>query len=453
MTDVSQPGRILIVEDDPAVSSAMTDMLEVAGHDATAVGTAREMRTYLEERTPELVLLDLGLPDADGLDILSEIQTSDELVSVVVVTGTSDVATVVEAMRLGAQDFLPKPISTSALLDAVDRSLERHRFKRHRLVYQRRVGSPAGAPLPDLIGSCPEVENVRAMAARVAATDSSVLILGESGTGKGLVARGIHRMSDRAAGPFVAVNCASIQTQLLESELFGHEKGAFTGAVDRKTGLLEVADGGTLFLDEVSEMDVQSQGKLLTAVEERAFRRVGGVRQIDVNVRLLAATHRDLQARVAEGLFREDLYYRLNVFQIQLPPLRDRGDDVLQLARFFVSQLNPTIGRAIEHLSDEAGAALLGSSWPGNVRELRNVMERAAILCEGRTIDVDHLPPDVAGAAEAGSLDERSLAELEAEHIARVVRRSGVSKRQAAEILGISRSTLYLKMNQYGIDR
>jgi DNA-binding NtrC family response regulator len=170
-------------------------------------------------------------------------------------------------------------------------------------------------------------------------------------------------------------------------------------------------------------------------------------------VRLLAATHRDLQARVAEGLFREDLYYRLNVFQIQLPPLRDRGDDVLQLARFFVSQLNPTIGRAIEHLSDEAGAALLGSSWPGNVRELRNVMERAAILCEGRTIDVDHLPPDVAGAAEAGSLDERSLAELEAEHIARVVRRSGVSKRRAAEILGISRSTLYLKMNQYGIDR
>jgi two-component system response regulator HydG len=453
MTDVSQPGRILIVEDDVAVSSAMIDMLGIAGHEATAVASARDMRTYLEERTPELVLLDLGLPDADGLDLLSEIQTSDELVSVVVVTGTSDVATVVEAMRLGAQDFLPKPIAAQGLVEAVDRSLERHRFKRHRLVYQRRVKSRESAPLPDLIGSSPDIENVRTLAARVAGTDSSVLVLGESGTGKGLVARGIHRMSSRAAGPFVAVNCASIQTQLLESELFGHEKGAFTGAVDRKTGLLEVADGGTLFLDEVSEMDVQSQGKLLTAVEERAFRRVGGVRQIDVNVRLLAATHRDLMARVGEGLFREDLFYRLNVFQINIPPLRERGDDVLELARHFVSQLNPILGRSIERVSDQAAAALLGSRWPGNVRELRNVIERAAILCDGRCIELTHLPPDLAGAAHGASSDDRSLAELEAEHIARVVRRPGVSMRQAAETLGISRSTLYLKMAQYDIHR
>jgi DNA-binding NtrC family response regulator len=454
MVDAAQPGRVLVVEDEPEVASSIVEVLDSEGHIASAVDTARGLRGHLEKRTPELILLDLGLPDADGLDLLEEIGQLDEVVSVVVITGSTDVATVVRAMQLGADNFLPKPIQMDDLLDAVQRALERHRFKRHAVVYRHRVGSSRAAKsFPGLVGSCPGVEEVRQLASRVAATDSSVLILGESGTGKGMVARGIHRLSSRASGPFVVVNCASIQPELLESELFGHEKGAFTGAVDRKPGLLEVADSGTLFLDEVSEMDLKAQSKLLTAVEEQAFRRVGGVRQIEVNVRLLAATHRDLEQRVRDGSFREDLFYRLNVFQLVMPPLRDRGDDVLELARHFIRELNPVLGRSVQTISSKAARALRGSHWPGNVRELRNVIERAMILCGGESLEVEHLPLNLADDAQAPSSRLESLAEMEARHIRKVLENQDLTVQKAADILGISRSTLYLKMKQYGIER
>ncbi len=453
MGDRSQPGRVLVVEDDPEVSAAIVETLDSEGHIASAVDSARALRRHLEKRTPELILLDLGLPDADGLDLLEEIGHLDELVAVVVITGSTDVATVVRSMQLGADNFLPKPVQIADLLDAVDRALERHRFKRHAMVYRHRVGSSRSDSFPGLVGSCSAIDEVRKMASRVAATDSSVLILGESGTGKGMLARGIHRLSSRASGPFVVVNCASIQPQLLESELFGHEKGAFTGATDRKPGLLEVADGGTVFLDEVSEMDLQAQSKLLTAVEERAFRRVGGVRQIEVNVRLLAATHRDLEQRVREGEFREDLFYRLNVFQLTMPALRERGDDLLELVYHFIRELNPVLGRSVQTISPDAARALRGSQWPGNVRELRNVIERAMILASGDTLEVEHLPENLVKEAPATSDGLESLSEVEARHIRKVLSRRDLTVQQAASVLGISRSTLYLKMKQYEIER
>ena len=453
MAGSSQAGRVLVVEDEPDVASALVELLDVEGHIASAVSSARELRRYLEKRIPEVILLDLGLPDADGLDLLEELEGLDELVTVVVITGSTDVATVVRAMQLGADNFLPKPIQATVLLDAMERALASHRFKRHAVVYRKRVGAPPTDSFPGFVGSCDAIEEVRQLAARVAATESSVLILGESGTGKGMVARGIHRLSNRASGPFVAVNCASIHQQLLESELFGHEKGAFTGAVERKPGLLEVADGGTLFLDEISEMDLQSQSKLLTAVEEQAFRRVGGVRQVEVNVRLLAATHRDLEQRARDGEFREDLYYRLNVFQLNMPALRDRGEDVLELAWHFIRELNPVIGRSVETITPDAARALAGSHWPGNVRELRNVIERAMILCGGVAIDAHHLPANLVSAAHPVSSELESLAAVEEQHIRKVIANRELTVQRAAEVLGISRSTLYLKMKQYGIER
>jgi len=447
--------RILVVEDDPSTSEMLCDWLVGEGHTVDSVDTVAAARQYLEHRAPELVLLDLGLPDESGLDFLPELKDSGELVSVIVLTGTTDTQTVVEAMLRGADHFLSKPVALEVLRKTLSRVMERHFAMRHFSVYREVTSSRAGDHaqiLAELIGSSEAVNRVRALVASVADTDAAVVLYGETGTGKDIVARGIHRLSKRAAGPFTDVNCASLPEQLVESELFGYEKGAFTGAGNRKPGLLESANGGTVFLDEIAELDLQSQSKLLKAVENRSFRRVGGVREISTDVRFIVATHRDLEEEVAGGRFRADLHYRLGVFRIEIPPLRERGDDILELANHFIRLFNTALQHSITGLSPRAQELLLKYPWPGNARELRNFIESAMIRAGGETtITPALLPSALRTSGTSDSSPHETLAEIEEEHIRRVLKATGANIQQSAKILGISRTTLYSKLDMYGL--
>ncbi len=447
--------RILVVEDDPDTSAALCDWLQGHGHTVHSVRTSADAQAFLAERTIDLVLLDLGLPDEDGIDLLPRLKGGDELVSVVVLTGQTDIQTVVEAMLRGADDFLPKPVTLEILSKAVDRTLERHRALSKVSVYREANASRAaeeGQILSELIGSSEVIKRVREQVAAVAGTESAVVLHGETGTGKDIVARGIHGLSPRATGPFTEVNCASLPEALVESELFGHEKGAFTGATIRKPGLLEVASGGTVFLDEIAELQPQAQGKLLKAVENRTFRRVGGVRELTTDVRFIVASHRDLATEVAEGRFRADLYYRFEVFRIDIPPLRERGEDVIELAQHFVRALNPLVTREIADITPQAQEILLRYSWPGNARELRNVIESAMIRAGTSTrIMPAHLPSGLRSSSSIDETNAKSLAEIEEEHIRRVLEITESNIQRTAKILGISRSTLYDKLEKLGL--
>lgn len=414
--------------------------------------TGAATRSYLERRIPDLILLDLNLPDESGFGLLPWIKELDEEISVMIITGDSDVSTVVEAMKRGADHFLAKPFSMDELHLEVENRLAAHRLRKQARVIRDRSSTKGDEILPEMVGNSAAVSRVRDMVGRVAGTESSVLLLGESGTGKGLLAGGIHRLSRRAAGPYVELNCASIQPQLLESELFGYEKGAFTGAVSRKPGLMEIADGGTLFLDEIAEMEAASQGKLLKALEDHSFRRIGGTKEINSNFRLIAATNHDLEEDVGRGLFRQDLYYRLNVFQIRMPPLRERRDDILELVPHFIQSLNPLVGRQIHSVSADALEAIRAYCWPGNVRELRNVIERAMILAHGDELKMEHLPESFRkNTPAAGDPGAISLEDVEREHIRRTLESLGGNIQKSAKVLGISRSTLYAKMEKYGL--
>ncbi len=447
-------GSIVVVEDDVVLGRSMAAVLERHGHTVTTVSSGRQLDELLTRETPGLILLDLHLPDENGLEILRRVKGGDEDIAVMVVTGDREVSTVVEAMKQGADHFLAKPFEHDTLIADVDRVLLRHRLRRQLVVRGERASTLArDEVLPDLVGRSAPIRRVRELVAQVAETDASVILLGESGTGKGMIARGIHKLSRRAAGAFVDINCASIQPSLLESEIFGYEKGAFTGASARKPGLMEVADGGTLFLDEVAEMDMQAQGKLLTALENRVFRRLGGVRDIHVDVRIVTATHHDLESEAATGKFRQDLFYRLNVFQVELPPLRQRLDDLAELAQHFVATLNAPLNRRVATISPEALALLSAYSWPGNVRELRNVIERAMILAPGSELLAKHLPDGLQRSRGKGAKHLKSLVQVEEEQIRSVLQAVSFNVQTAAKSLGISRSTLYLKMDQYGIER
>ncbi len=442
-------GHILIVDDDPDVSGVLEEILTPRFATVETATTLATARAILARRVPDLVLLDLGLPDGSGFDLLSEIRSMGEIISVIVLTGLSDVETVVESMRRGADNFVPKPIEPALFITIVERALQEHRNRQHVETYKHAIAtrrtSEAGG-LPRIIGRSRAMADVREQVARVAPTSTSVLLRGESGTGKGMLAREIHRLSQRASGPFVDVNCASIQPQLAESEIFGHERGAFTGANTRKPGLMEVANGGTLFLDEVADLDLQAQSKVLKALEEHTFRRVGGVRQLPVDVRIIAATHRDLEGMTEQGLFRRDLFYRLNVFPIVIPPLRERLEDLDDLAAYFIATLNPLTGASVTGISSRARDLLHRYSWPGNVRELRNVLERAVILAGHGQINVRHLPKNL---TRTRKTTLRPLVEVERNHIDTVLRATGGNIKQAALILGISRSTLYEKLKRY----
>jgi len=447
--------RILVVEDEELVSNLLCKCLNKADYLTDAVFSAAETLAYLERRSPDLILLDIGLPDDNGLNLLPRIKEMDEFISTVVLTGQQDTATVVSAMQQGADSFLGKPFARDELLETVDQVLDRHRALRHDWVNKRAHSSKyrqANAALAELVGDCPEILRVRDLVTRVAGTDASVVLSGETGTGKGLVAKAIHNMSPRADQPFVDVNCAGLPTTLVESELFGHEKGAFTDARIQKPGLREVASGGTIFLDEIAELDPAAQSKLLKAIETHVFRRVGGIREISANLRFIVAASASLEKAVSSGRFREDLFYRLNVFEIGLPPLRQRGDDIELLVTHFIRMLNPPLASRITGASDRAMELLRLYSWPGNVREVRNVIERAMILARGTNqILPAHLPDNLKFADGSGQVWNQPISQVEEQHIIRVLDGTGGNIQRTAKILGISRSTLYAKLKLYDI--
>ncbi len=446
-----KPGSVLLVEDEAGVRDAVAQALRESGHEVAEAADGRSAMAHLERHAAEVIVLDLGLPDIDGLDLLTRLRQLDDNAAVVVMTGRDDIQTVVDAMKRGAESFLVKPADLDTLDQTVRKALRQHRLQRHASVYHASINSrPEAGRIGEreFAGRSPSTERVRELIGRVAPTESAVVIYGESGTGKGVVARLIHRNSRRPSGPFVDLNCASLPTTLLESELFGHERGAFTDAKTMKPGLLEVAHGGTMFLDEIGELDASAQAKLLKVIEDRCFRRLGGVREVSVDVRFIVATHRDLEALAAGGRFRQDLFYRLNVFQITIPPLHERGEDVLELAYRFIADLNPQLGRQVKRIAEPASRLLLRYSWPGNVRELRNVIERAMILAQGEEITAGNLPRDLhEGGGQGGVLIE-TLEQVEAAHIGRVVQLCRGNLKLAAERLGISRSTLYVKLER-----
>jgi DNA-binding NtrC family response regulator len=443
---------ILIVEDKASLRAVLRQTVEARGHSVAEAGDAYEARRLLQTARFLVVLTDLRLPAGSGLDVLGAALEADADTPVIVMTAFGTIEEAVQAMKQGAADFLTKPVDTDHLMLLVDRALERRRLHTEYVLlkdeYQRRFG------LPKVLGEDPALKESMLAIQRAAATDATVLILGESGTGKELMARSLHQLGKRAKGPFVAINCAAIPEALLENELFGHEKGAFTGASSRKQGRAELAHQGTLFLDEIGDLPLSLQGKILRLVQERQFERVGGVQTLSVDVRLVAATNRDLRAAVARQEFREDLYFRLSVFPVEIPPLRRRRGDVLLLADAFLSRYAAELGRRGLRLSEDARRALLAHTWPGNVRELQNCIERAAILCDGREIAARYLNLDRRDDASpaldevldmAGPLKdvlERAAARVEEEAIRLALKETGGDRDAAAARLGISVSTL-----------
>jgi DNA-binding NtrC family response regulator len=438
--------RLLVIDDDESIRAGIAALLELGGWEVVGAGTAREGMKAFDDSSPDVILLDVGLPDASGLDVLAHVKADSDAVPVVMLSGAATIDVAVEAMRLGAETFVQKPADGAALEAILDQA-SRTAAARRQLAALERQSEPKGELLA---GESQAMALVREIIERVAPAPSPVLLLGESGTGKGLAARALHQRSRVARGPWVDLNCAGLPRDLLESELFGHERGAFTGAHTAKQGLLEIASGGTLFLDEIGELDISHQARVLKVLEQKTFRRVGGVRDIRVNLRLIAATNRDLQAEVAAGRFRADLYYRLNVVSIHLPPLRERLEDVPLLSRQLLAVLAAELRRPAIRISDRAISRLRGYSWPGNVRELRNVLERAILVSNGREIvpgdlllGTEAAPPRGGSDSPENEWDIRPLDEVVTSYIAKAVQASRGNMRLAARRLGISPSTLY----------
>jgi DNA-binding NtrC family response regulator len=450
--------EILIVEDKESLRTMLRTTLEAKGWAVDEAGDAYEARKRLAAFRYLVVLTDLKLPAGTGLDVLQAAREADAETPVVVMTAFGTVEQAVLAMKQGAADFLTKPVDTDHLLLLLERAIESRRVATELVLlkeeYQRRFG------LPRVIGEDPALKQAMLGLQRAAATDATVLLLGESGTGKELMARALHQLSARATGPFVAINCAAIPDNLLENELFGHEKGAFTGATGRKVGKAELAHRGTLFLDEIGDMPLPLQGKILRLVQEKQFERVGGLQTLSVDVRVVAATNRDLRAAVAEKQFREDLFFRLSVVEVEIPPLRRRRRDVPLLADAFLQRLARELGRRELRLSEAAKRALAAHSWPGNVRELQNCLERAAILSDGPTLEPEHLRLEAGprgGPTLADVLDlsgplaevrERAADRAEEEAIALAMREADGDRAAAAARLGVSLSTLGRRLRQ-----
>jgi DNA-binding NtrC family response regulator len=444
--------RVLVVDDERPIRFLMEKELPRAGCAVTCAESGEDALERLRTQEFDVVLMDLKMPGIGGLEALRRIRESGASAEVVVLTGHPDVTSAIEAMKLGAYDYLTKPFKLGEVELVLRRAAERRQLTQENAALRRMVAQRSPSPL--LLGRSGAMAAVLATVERVAPTDANVLIEGESGTGKGLIAQSIHQRSARAQGPFLAINCSGFQDQLLESELFGHEKGAFTGAATMKQGLFEVADRGTLFLDEVAEMSQAMQAKLLQVLDSREFRRVGGTRLHRVDVRIVAATNKPMQREVAMGRFREDLYYRLNVVGIAVPPLRERREDISILVEHFLARFQAS-APSRKTLSPDTLRALVEYSWPGNVRELSNIIERLVILTPGDLIGAEALPSNVRGAPAAApeaAPKPVSLSEVERLHIARVLQDTGGKKMQAARLLGIDIKTLNKKIRDYQID-
>lgn len=443
--------RILAVDDEPNMRRLLEIMLKQAGYQPLLAANGKEALELLAREGADLVVSDLHMPGMDGLGLLAAMQEAGTSIPAIIVTAHAEVETAVAAMKLGAADYIVRPFDLETLEIAMVRALSLTRLK----IENRFLRDEAERDVDNMVGSSPAMRKVYEAIRQVAPEKATVLVVGETGTGKELAAHAIHQLSPRSEALFVAVNCAAIPAEMMESELFGHERGAFTGAVKERIGKFELADGGTLFLDEVTEMPIALQAKLLRALQEGTIERLGGHRPIAVDIRIVAATNRDPQQAVRDGLLREDLYYRLNVFRLDLPPLRERVEDIPMLAQHFVAR------RGIE-LAPDASDRLAAYRWPGNVRELENVLERAAIVCGGRTITAAHLPADISSPSPAAlttqtaavpetlSIPEATEA-LERQMIAAALRETGGNKSKAARLLDISERSLWYKLTRYDL--
>ncbi|MDE2039771.1 MAG: sigma-54-dependent Fis family transcriptional regulator [Elusimicrobia bacterium] len=438
--------KILLVEDDPSQQTLLSFELKGRGYAVTAAKSASEALAHLARDNYELVLTDLRLADSDGLEVLRASKREQPDAEVVVVTGHGSISSAVAAMKAGAFDFLTKPIETEQLALVLHKALERRSLLGE--VRRLREEVKGKYSFEGIVYGSPQMHRVLELVKKVAVTEATVLVCGESGTGKELVARAIHENSPRRSGSFVAINCGALPEGLLESELFGHVKGSFTGADRNKRGLFEEASGGTLFLDEISETSLALQVKLLRALQEGEVRRVGDNHPIKVSGRLVAATNKDLAQRVKEGKFREDLYYRLKVFPIEIPPLRQRREDILPLAEHFLRKAKKKTGGSAVRLAPEAASALAAYSWPGNVRELEHAIERALIMASGPAVSLPDLPAELQGPSGVAA---ETLEELERKHILAVFEACGGNATEAARRLGVGRNTLWRKLKSYGV--
>ena len=449
---------ILIVDDEVAIRKSLLHFFVRKDFTVAEAGLPEDALRHVQQAPPDLVLLDLKLPGMNGLTLLQELKKIDDSLAVIMMTGHGDIHTAVEAMKAGAENFLPKPVDLNQLLVTVQKGLEKVSLLRRARYFQQK----ASADESEMLGVSDAMKRIEETLRLIARNpDTTVLLQGESGTGKGFAAEWIHQHSPRAAEPFVEVNAAGLSATFLESELFGHEKGAFTDARQMKRGLLEVADGGTAFLDEIGDLDPTLQPKLLKVLESKTFRRLGGTDVIKVDVRLIVATNKDLARQMQEGKFREDLYYRLKVMPVTIPPLRQRPEDVTALARQFLQGFAQRLGRGAMEFTSEALGLLRGYEWPGNVRELRNVVERAVILCEGDHIEPAYLPQEITRSSPAvpAGLDAPTfvgepepLEAMEKRYIARVLEYCGGNRSHAAQLLEIARSTLINKIKKYELN-
>jgi DNA-binding NtrC family response regulator len=447
---MARSGRILVVDDEVNARTALAELLKDEGFDVEMAADAFKALGKYESFAPHVVLTDLKMPGMDGIELVKKLRAYEDPCDVIVMTAFGAVETAVEAMRAGASDYLTKPLNFDELLIVLNKVLENSQLRRETSQLRARVRDRV-AP-NNIIGDAPVMQRVFEVIEQVAPSRATVLVTGESGTGKELVANAIHQRSPRARGPFIKLHCAALAESLLESELFGHERGAFTGAVGRKDGRFSLADGGTLFLDEIGEIAPTIQVKLLRFLQEHEFERVGGTQTLKVDVRVIAATNKNLQEEVAKGKFREDLFYRLNVVALEMPALRERRSDIPALSRFFVDRYAKENGKAIEGIAPEALELMMAYDWPGNVRELENAVERAVVLAPGKLIDARQLPSSIRPTAiqpGAPAIPGATMAELERYAILETLKSTGGSTSQAADILGISTRTIQYRLHEY----
>ncbi|MGZ3455378.1 MAG: sigma-54-dependent transcriptional regulator [Polyangiales bacterium] len=469
MTSISPPPgatRILVVDDEPGLREMVKILLRREGHDVTAAAGFVPGRDAIfgSPQPFALVLTDLVMPDGSGLDLLTAAKERNPATEVIVMTAHSTVETALEAMRRGAYDFVAKPFQTAELRLLVGRALEKSAIVRENVRLRAKLAETQPSDSLEFLGKSAPMRAIADLVRRVASSRTTVLVTGESGTGKERVARAIHRSSDRANRPFRVVNCGALPENLMESELFGHEKGSFTGATGKHAGLFRDADGGTLLLDEIGELPLNLQVKLLRALQERKIRPVGATNELPVDVRLIAATNRDVEKDVAEGKFRQDLYYRLNIIRIEMPPLRARTEDIPALTDTFVQRFAEEHGKTVRGVSPEAMRAILAYSFPGNVRELENALERAVTLCQGPLIALGDLPPSIAGSVaepapqllalpEGGCNLDAVVAEVERRLLMQALERTGGVRTQAAKLLGITFRSLRYRLDKLGLDQ